>query len=1047
MRAQRFRNLAGGLVDRSELIEFTFDGRPCFGYRGDTLASALLAHGERRFARSFKYHRPRGVMAAGAEEPNALVTVGEGAHAEPNLKATEVEIEPGMAARSQNRWPSLAFDLGAAAGLVSALLPAGFYYKTFMWPPRGWLFYERFIRRAAGLGRGPELADPDRYERAHAFCDVLVVGGGPAGIAAAAAAAETGARTVLVEDSPALGGSLRGERRFAGGRPLIEWIGELERRLRADPRVTVLTRATAFGYYDGNLVAVAERCAAPAPASARQRLHLVRAREVVLATGAHERPIVFPGNDRPGVMLASAARTYANRYAVRVATRAVVFAAHDSACAAAADVARAGVEVAAVVDARPGGPAPEWRAVLDALGIECLPGHVVAKTRGSGRVRGVVVRRLERGGEGEGGGERLAGPARRIACDAVLVAGGWSPAVHLVAQSQGRLAWRDDLGAFVPAESGRPRQRWAGALTGELPLAAAWESGRRAGADAAHALGIGREDRDGPPDRDGYGGAAVLPPLDPDPDGGPEPCGAPSAAAPEPLWAVPGPGTKAFVDFQNDVTAADVELAVRESYASVEHLKRYTTLGMGTDQGRTSNINGLALLARARGAPVPDVGHTTYRPPFAPVTLGLLAGPETGPRLAPVRETPMHDWHAAALAGVERGLRPAGLWLRPHSYPRAGESASAAALREARHVREAVGIVDISTLGKIELDGPDAAEFLERVYVNRWRSLPAGRSRYGLMLREDGHVLDDGTATRLSERRFYMTTTTAEAAHVLRHLEFHAQTVWPELAVRMVDVTDQWAAMALAGPRSREVLAAAVDGAGGGNGGAAGGGDARARIESLAWMGCLETGIAGAPARVLRVTFSGELGYEVHVPADWGLAVWERLLECGAPFGIAPYGTEAMGILRIEKGHVAGPEIDGRTTPHDLGLERMLRPGGGYVGHWGLGRPALAAPGRKRLVGLKSKTGAPIPPGAQLIDQRQAVRFERGDAALTSLGHVTSAASSPAVGAEIALALVRGGRERLGETLIGASPVTGESVPVLVCDPVFFDPEGARARA
>ena len=998
---QRFRNTSGGCIDRGQPLRFVFDGKHYQGYAGDTLASALLANGVRLVGRSFKYHRPRGVVAAGAGEPNALITLRTGARAEPNLRATQIELFDGLKAKSQNRWPSLQFDVGGATGLMSRLFPAGFYYKTFMWPSSWWMFYERVIRRAAGLGPPTVLPDKDTYAKRFAHCDVLVVGGGPSGLMAALAAGRSGARVMLVDENPALGGRLLAERTTVADVPALDWVTQSAAELASLANVRVLSRSVAFGYYDQNMVAVAERVAdhvaEPEAFSPRQRLWCVRAREVVLATGALERPLVFPGNDRPGVMLASAAQSYANQYAVRCGGRAVVFCNNDSAYGAGLDLAGAGVDVAAIVDARVGGPGPTWRERTAAAGIELLDGHVVVGTHGSRGLRAIEVMRYD---HARGAG---VGPERLIRCDLLCSSGGWNPTVHLFSQSQGRVEYDERLTSFVPGEA-RQAARPAGAVCGHFSLGECLAAGADAGADAAKSSG--------------FKTSRVT---------------VPAVAAPEPeasllpLWAVPAPAgrhPKRFVDLQNDVTADDVALAVREGYQSVEHLKRYTTLGMGTDQGRTSNVNGLAILAATLDQPIPTVGTTTFRPPYTPVSLGTLAGPEIGQHFSPVRRTPMHDWHIAKGAPMVT----AGLWMRPQYYARPGESMMDAINREAVTVRKGVGVVDVSTLGKIQVSGSDAAAFLEKVYLNRWQSLKVGRCRYGLMLREDGFLFDDGTTTRVRENEFYMTTTTAHAAEVMAHMEFLAQTVWPDMHVHLSSVTDQWGAMALAGPHSRDVLSAAVD-------------DTDVSNEALAFMGYTEATIGGMPVRIFRITFSGELAYEIHMPAGFGMSVWEQVLESGKPWDIIPYGTEAMSVLRIEKGHVVGSELDGRTVPADFGFDRMQRPNSDFIGRRSLERTALGAKTRRTLVGLMaSDRKTHIPRGAQLVVS--------GDAETTKpmVGHVTSTCYSPNLEAEIALALLMSAEGYRGQTLYAASPLTGQTVPVEVTDPVFIDPTGARAR-
>ena len=1002
--SQPFRDPQGGLIDRRRELGFEFDGRLLRGYAGDSVASALLANGVRTVGRSFKYHRRRGIFGAGVEEPNALIRLRRGARAEPNLRATQVELFDGLSCTSQNRWPSLDFDMGAASDFASRLLPAGFYYKTFMWPGRWWRFYEYFIRKAAGLGAAPQEPDPDTYAHRHAHCDVLVVGGGPAGLAAALAAAETGVRVMLVDEQARLGGRLMGEEAEIEGLPGHDWAESRQGKLSASGNVRVLTRTTAFGYYDQNLVALNERCAdhlaQPAPHQPRQRLWWVRAKQVVLATGAIERPLVFGGNDLPGVMLASAVREYARRYAVRCGRRAVVFTNNDDAYRSALALAHCGVEVRAVVDVRAEGPGPDALSAAEGARVEVYRGHMVAEAQGAKALESIRVARYHRDRA------TLSDP-RRIECDLLCVSGGYSPAVHLFSQSQGQLDYDDTIAAFVPGPS-RQAERSAGAARGTWRLSECLAEGARAGAAAAEASG-----------------AAARPAAPSPPPAAGE--GEWRESALQALWTVPlleGRRIKQFVDFQNDVSVDDVALAAREGYDSVEHLKRYTTLGMGTDQGRTSNVNGLAILAAQVGQSIPEVGTTTFRPPYAPVALGAIAGREVGVDFSPIRRTPMHDWHVQAGSPFVT----VGQWLRPQYYPRPGESIMDSINREVLAVRRSVAMVDVSTLGKIAVQGRDAGEFLERVYINRWKNLKVGRLRYGFMLREDGFIFDDGTTTRVAEDEYYMTTTTGNAGPVMTHLEYYAQTVWPELHVHLTSITDQWAGVALAGPNSRRTLAAACDdGADVGN-------------EALPFMGYLGASIAGAPVRILRMTFSGELAYEVHTPSDCGLTVWEALLEAGAPWDIMPYGTEALGVLRIEKGHVVASELDGRTVPSDFGFGRLQRPDSDFIGKRSLERPGLVAENRHHFVGLRSVDGRRIPRGARIVVNPARPRPVR------MLGHVTAACYSPNLDQHIALALLDDAQRYQGEILYACSPLQGENVPVEVTHPVFIDPAGERAR-
>jgi len=980
-----FRLAEGGRVDRRRRLRFRFDGRALEGFEGDTLASALLANGVRLVGRSFKYHRPRGILAAGEEEPNALVELRGDARREPNTRAPQVELFDGLEATSQNRRGPLAFDLMAANQAFAPFLKAGFYYKTFMGPGRAWeTLWEPLIRRAAGLGRAARTPDPDSYEEAHLHCDVLVVGAGPAGLAAADAARRAGARVVLTEQRAELGGALQAE---ADG--LDDWVAGIAAGFDGDD-ARLLTRTTVTGYYDHDVLVAVERVAdhlrAPAAHQPRQRLWVIRAREVVLATGAHEQPLLFAHNDRPGIMLSGAVRRYLHGHAVVPGRRVVVATATDDGYVTALDLARAGVDVPAIVDARtqPGPVAAE----AEAAGIELLTGQVPLRAVGKRRVRGLEV--------GHHGDEH----PQLVSADAVAVSGGFAPALHLASESGARPVYDERIAAFVP---GAPVQheRSAGAARGVFDLAGCLEDGRHAGMAAAQAAGLSSTD---------------LPAL---------PTVEPRAEAPFAPRHVPADGAKAFVDLQNDVTVADLRLAVQEGYGRTEHAKRYTTLGMATDQGKTAGLNGLAVLAEAKGCGVGDLAPTTFRPPYTPLAVGAFAGHARAMDYQPIRRSAMHRAHER-LGAV---FGEAGHWLRPRCYPRGDESLMEAAAREAIAVRASVGLCDVSTLGKIEIRGPDARELLNRVYINAWSKLAVGKARYGLMLREDGLALDDGTTSCLADDHFVMTTTTANAAKVLQHLEFLHQTAWPELDVALASVTEQWCAMALAGPRARDVLGLVLDGADVSN-------------AALPFMGLLESTAGGAPVRVFRISFSGELAFELACPRGYGEALWERVLRAGAAFDITPYGTEALAILRIEKGHPAGQEFDGRTTAGDLGMARLVSAKKHCVGRTLAERPGLTDPERPALVGLVPvATDQQLRGGAHLV-------ADPGDARTASdLGWTSSVHWSPHVGAWIALAFVAGGLERWrGRRLWAVYPLKAEAVAVEVRAPCFVDPEGVRLR-
>ena len=988
----------GGRIDRTQRVSFQFDGRSYEGFAGDTLASALLANGVHLVGRSFKYHRPRGFLAAGSEEPNGLVTViRDAARVTPNLRATQVELYDGLIAESQNRWPSLQRDFGRINDVLSAFLPAGFYYKTFMWPRAAWKsLYEPMIRRAAGLGRAPVHADPDRYAQRYAHCDVLIVGAGPAGIAAALSAAESGARVMLCDETNEFGGSLLTDTSAEiDGQQTLAWVQRSVASLAQNSRVTLLARTTAFGYFPHNLIGLNQRLTdhlAMAPLNQpRERLWQVRARAVVLATGAIEGPLVFPGNDRPGILLAGAAHTYLNRYGVCVGRRVVLVTSGDEAYQAALDLHAAGVVIAAIADLRSevAGALPD---AARRAGMDVRPGSTVLDTQGHLRVRGITLAHVQNG---------KVQAAQNIPCDAVLMSGGYTPSVHLFSQSRGKLQWNDDLQAFVPGSSAE-RTQSAGACHGIYSLADVLADGARAGAASApkpnHAQRRFNVD-------------TLI-----------RRSGAHLGALPQ---TSPPSGGKSFVDWQHDVTTRDLCLATREGFQSIEHVKRYTTTGMATDQGKTSNLNAMAIVAENLGVAIPQVGFTTFRMPYTPVSFGSFAGTSRGELFDPVRTTPIHSWAQAKAAVFEN----VGLWKRARYFPRGGEDMHGAVARECRAVRSACGIFDASTLGKIEVVGPDAAEFMNRLYINNWSNLAVGRSRYGILLREDGFIYDDGVVARIGTDRFHVTTTTGGAPRVLAMMEDYRQTEWPELNVWLTSTTEQWAVIAVQGPKSRQVLETLVEGL---------------DISAAAWphMSVGRGRICGVPMLLFRVSFTGELGFEINVPADFGLSIWDAVHTEGQAHGITEYGTETMHVLRAEKGYIIiGQDTDGTVTPDDAGLSWAIGKGkADFVGKRSLERASMKTTHRKQLVGLRTKD-----PGVTLEEGSQVAAKSGQKPPMALLGHVTSSYASGVLGHSIALALIEGGRARLGQTLY--VPMPNGDHEVEVTSPVFYDPAGARINA
>jgi len=998
------RLTSGGRINRDRLIPFTFDGKTYTGYEGDTLASALLAHDVHLVGRSFKYHRPRGIMSAGSEEPNALVRLGEGARIEPNLRATQIEIYPDLKSESQNRWPSLRMDIGAINSLFHRLLPAAFYYKTFMWPANMWMTYEHFIRKAAGLGKAAEdHNDPDRYEKTHAHTDVLVAGGGASGLMAALAAGRAGARVILADEQNEFGGWLLSETDTAvDGKPGADWVADTLLELSTLPNVTLLPRTTVFAYMDQNYLTLMERVTdhlGQTPAHMpRQRLWKVRAKHVVLAQGCHERPLVFGGNDLPGVMLSGAVRSYVNRYAVAPGRRAVVVTNNDDAYRTALALSDAGVYVRAIIDMR---PAPGTSLVTEAIrrGIEVHTSHAVLDAVGNHRVSRIKVGRIN---------TRTAmpdGDMFYIDCDLLAMSGGFTPIVNLHSQARGKLSWNDKSLCFVPSANHEAAQS-AGACNGMFDLAQAMDDGARAGAAAAEKSGYSAE-------------TPTCPQVE-----------APAQEyTPLALWKVPtdaNPGAepKAFIDFQNDVTANDIKLAVREGYHSVEHVKRYTTNGMATDQGKTSNINALGIIADQLGNEIPNVGTTTFRLPYTPSSLGAIAGRDIKDLFDPVRLTRMNEWHEANGATFEH----VGQWMRAWYYPRAGEDMKAAVNREVKAARTTAGILDASTLGKIDIRGKDAAEFLNRVYTNAWLKLPVGKCRYGLMLKDDGMVMDDGVTSRLGENHFHMTTTTGGAANVLDWLEEWHQTEWPELDVYMTSVTEQWSVATVSGPNARAILEKA-------------GCSIPLNDEAFPFMSFREGTISGLPVRVFRISFTGELSYEINTPARLGLALWKNLMAAGEEYGLTPYGTEAMHVLRAEKGFIiVGQETDGSVTPPDLGMDWIIsKTKDDFIGKRALERQSMSFTNRKQLVGLLTENPQEvIPEGAHaVLDPDEPMP-------MTMLGQVTSSYYSPNLGHSIAMAMLKGGHSMKGKTvwfpmIDGRPPIKAK-----ITDTVFYDPKGEK---
>ncbi|WP_136440898.1 sarcosine oxidase subunit alpha family protein [Pacificoceanicola onchidii] len=978
--------LSGGLIDRNAPLSFRFDGKTYQGHKGDTLASALLANGVRLMGRSFKYHRPRGVMTAGSEEPNALVELRSGAAQEPNTRATTAELFDGLEANSQNRWPSLAWDALAINDTFSNFLTAGFYYKTFMWPRAFWeKLYEPIIRKAAGLGSISFEPDPDQYDKGFRHCDLLIIGAGPTGLAAALTAGRAGLDVILADEDFALGGRLNAEQFDVGDQSGAHWAANTVAELASLPNVRVMARTSILGAFDHGIYGAVERVsdhlARPEAGKPRQILWRIYTKRALLCAGAMERPIGFENNDRPGIMLASAMRAYANRWAATPAQEIAVFTNNDDGHRTAADLAAKGVTVAAVIDTRENAPKTG--------SYEVLAGAEITGTQGRLGLRSVDVKMAN-------------GQTRRIACGALGVSGGWNPNVHLTCHQRGKPEWREDIAGFVPGAVLPQGMSVAGAAQGIFPTAACMMSGAEAATDICADLG------------------APTPAID-------LPSTEDAPVNITPFWHVQG-AKRAWLDQQNDVTAKDVKLAHQENFVSVEHLKRYTTLGMATDQGKTSNIPGLAIMAELSGKQIPQVGTTIFRPPYTPTAIGALAGRSRDEDFRPTRKTPSHVW------AEEQGAQfvEVGMWLRAQYFPRPGETHWRQSVdREVLQTRNSVGICDVTTLGKIDVQGADAAAFLNKIYANGFAKLPVGKVRYGLMLREDGIAMDDGTAARFAEDHFVVTTTTANAVPVYRHMEFVRQCLFPNMDVQLISTTEAWAQFSVAGPNARKLLQKVVDA------------EHDISNEAFPYMACGQITVAnGLRARLFRISFSGELAYEIAVPTRYGDAMIRKLVEAGKEFDAVVYGTEALGVMRIEKGHAAGNELNGTTTALNLGMGRMVSKKKDSIGSTLSERDGLNTEDALKLVGFKPvDTEHPVPAGAHLMTKGDPVN------AAHDQGYITSACYSPNLGCHIGIGYLKSGDTRLGEVVRLVSPLTGLDHDVEVVSAHFVDPEGERLRA
>ncbi len=980
---QQVNRLNGGLIDQSKPLSFTFNNKNLTGYAGDTVASALLANGQTLVGRSFKYHRPRGIYSAGSEEPNALLELGRGAQLEPNTRATVTELYDGLSASSQNHRGPLAFDFMAINDYLSPFLSAGFYYKTFMWPKAFWeKLYEPVIRKSAGLGSLSGLPDPDNYDKGFLHTDLLIIGAGAAGLWSALVAARSGARVLIADEDFLAGGRLNSETHTINEAAASTWAATTLAELQSFSNVRFMMRTTVFGAFDHGIYGALERVTDHLPSSAgrpRQIFWRIYAKRTLLATGATERSIAFGNNDRPGIMLAGAVRSYVNRYAATPGKQVAVFTNNDDGWKTAHDLTQQGVSVAAVIDTRPNS------APMNINGADIFTGEQVTTTTGRLGLKSISISN-----------------GQTIKVDCLAVSGGWNPNVHLTCHQRGRPVWNKDIAAFVPGADLPQGMQVIGAANGALGLADAFKSADETTQRVLQDLRIKTASLSVPHCSDDVVNGSAF-------------------------WHVSQSKARAWIDLQNDVTSKDIDQSRREGFHAVEHLKRYTTLGMATDQGKTANVLGLAIMAELAGKSIPETGTTIFRPPYSPIAIAAFSGRSTGKGFRPTRLTPSHQW------AEEQGavFVEVGSWLRAQWYPKAHETHWRESVdREVTQTRNSVGICDVTTLGKIDIQGADAGEFLNRVYANTFGTLAVGKVRYGLMLREDGIVMDDGTTARLDENHYLMTTTTANAVSVYRHLEFCKQCLWPNLDVHLISATEQWAQYAVAGPNARKLLHGIVDT------------EYDISNDAFPFMACANiTVCGGTQARLFRISFSGELAYELAVPARYGDSMIRALMEAGKPFDAVPYGTEALSVMRIEKGHAAGNELNGQTSALNLGLGRMVSKKKDCIGNVLSERPGMNDDNAVRLVGFK-----PVDTTNSLVAGSHFVSGNNKATTHTDEGWMTSVAFSPSLGHSIGLGFLQRGHERIGETVSAVNLLQNERTEVEVVSAHFIDPDGERLR-